>query len=130
MRSAGAAITLGLLLAGSAAASAQIFTPQTLDRYFRVEWQLTRNRTGPTIDGYVYNQAVQAAERMRLQIDRLDASGGVVGHSTVWVLGDIPKNGRAYFRASVPEATSYRVQVLAFDWNCSDGGGCSRRLPG
>ena len=121
MRSAVAAITFGLLLAG--AASAQIFATETLDRYFHAEWQLTRNRTGQTIDGYVYNQAVQAAERMRLQIDRLDTSGGGVGHSTVWVLGDIPKNGRAYFRASVPEAASYCVQRLAFDWNCSDGGG-------
>jgi hypothetical protein len=121
MRSAAAAITVGLLLAG--AASGEIFAPETLDRYFRVEWQVTRNRTGPMIEGYVYNQAVQAAERIRLQIDRLDASGGGAGHSTVWVLGDIPKNGRAYFRASVPEAASYRVQVLTFDWNCSDGGG-------
>jgi hypothetical protein len=40
---------------------------------------------------------------------------------TAITLGDIPKNGRTYFRASVPEAASYRVQVLAFDWNCSDG---------
>jgi hypothetical protein len=123
MRSAVAAITLGLLLAGALAASAQTFAPQTLDRYFHIEWQLTRNRTGPTIEGYVYNQAVQAAERMRLQIYRLDAAGGVVGHSTVWLLGDVPKNSRAYFRAAVPEASSYRVEVLAFDWNCSDGGG-------
>ena len=116
-------MTLGLLLVGAAAASGQIVAAETLDRYFRIEWQLTRARTGPTIEGYVYNQAVQAAERMRLQIDRLDATGAVVGHSTVWLLGDIPKNSRGYFRASVPEAARYRVQVLAFDWNCSDGGG-------
>jgi hypothetical protein len=122
MRSAVAAITLGLLLAGAAAAPGQIFAPQTLDRYFRVEWQLSRNRTGPRIEGYVYNQAAQAAERLRLQIDRLDASGAVVGHSTVWVLGDIPTNNRAYFAASVPEAASYRVQVLSFDWTCSGSG--------
>ena len=121
VRRAGAAIAVGLLLAGSAAA--QTFSPQTFDRYFRIEWQRSGRRTGPTIEGYVYNQAVQAAERMRLQIDCLDASGGVVGHSTVWLLGDIPKNGRAFFRATVPEAASYRVPMLAFDWNCSDGGG-------
>lgn len=120
---AAAAITLGIVLAGPVAASGQIFAPQTFEQYFRVEWQVTRNRTHPVIEGYVYNQAVQAAERMLLQVDRLDASGGGVGHSTVRLLGDIPKNGRGYFRASVPEAASYRVQVLAFDWNCSDGGG-------
>lgn len=122
MRSAVVVITLGLLLAGAGAASGQIFAPQSLERYFRVEWQVTRNRTGPRIEGYVYNQAAQAAERLQLQIERLDASGGVVGHSTVWVLGDIPTNSRGYFRASVPEAASYRVQVLSFDWTCSGSG--------
>ena len=53
---------------------------------------------------------------MRLQIERLDTSGKVVGSSTVWVLGSIAMDGRAYFGVSVPDATSYRVQVLSFDW--------------
>jgi hypothetical protein len=35
---------------------------------------------------------------MRLQIERLDTSGAVVGSSTVWVLGGVPVDGRAYFR--------------------------------
>src|SRR2546426_9230460 len=56
------------------------------------------------------------AGRMRLQIDRLDASGKVAGSSTVWVLGQIRMDSRAFFSASVPEAASYRVQVLSFDW--------------
>jgi len=51
---------------------------------------------------------------MRLQIERLDASGNVVGSSTV--------DGRASFSASVPDATSYRLQVLSFDWTCGGGG--------
>ena len=42
---------------------------------------------------------------MRLQIERLDASGRVVGSSAVWVLGRVPMDGRAYFLASVPDAT-------------------------
>jgi len=46
-------------------ASAQIFVPQSLDRYFRIEWQVTRDRKGPAIEGYVYNTAAQTAERMR-----------------------------------------------------------------
>lgn len=60
---------------------------------------------------------------MRLQIERLDASGQVIGDSTVWVLGGVPKDGRAYFGAPVPEAASYRVQVLSFDWTCDGGAG-------
>lgn len=116
------ALTLAALLAGAAPAGAQIYAPQTLERYFRLEWQVTRERKGPAIWGYVYNNGAQSAARMRLQIERLDASGAVVGSSTVWVLGDVPMGNRAYFRASVPEAASYRVQVLSFDWAGGGGG--------
>src|SRR2546426_12744584 len=65
---------------------------------------------------------MRTADRMRLQIERLDASGKVVGSSAVWVFGKVRPDGRAYFSASVPEAASYRVRVLSFDWK-SDGGG-------
>ena len=65
----------------------------------------------------------QNAERLQLQIDRLDSSGSIVGRSTVWVLGEVPKNNRAYFGASVSEAASYRVHVLSFDWTCNGSGG-------
>jgi hypothetical protein len=115
MRRRIAALTVTALLTGAAGISAQIYAPQTLERYFRLEWQVTRGRKGPAIDGYVYNNGMQTADRMILQIEGLDASGKVVGNSTVWVLGGVPRGGRAYFGASVPEATSYRVQVLSFD---------------
>ncbi len=122
MRRRIAALTVTALLTGAAGISAQIYAPQSLERYFRLEWQVTRGRKGPAIDGYVYNNAMQTADRMTLQIEGLDASGKVVGISTVWVLGGVPKGGRAYFGASVPEATSYRVQVLSFDWTGGGGG--------
>ena len=105
-----------LLFTGGAPAAAQIYAPQTLERYFRLEWEVTRGRKGPAIEGYVYNNGPRSVEHMRLQIERLDTSGKVVGSSTVWVLGSIPMDGRAYFGVSVPDATSYRVQVLSFDW--------------
>ena len=41
---------------------------------------------------------MRTADRMRLQIERLDTAGAVVGSSTVWVLGGVPVDGRAYFR--------------------------------
>ncbi len=88
-----AALTMAALLTGAAGVSAQIYAPQTLERYFRLEWDVTRGRKGPVVEGYVYN--------------------------TGWV----PMDGRAYFRASVSDAASYRVQVLTFDWVRSGGGG-------
>jgi len=123
VRRAVTALTVGLLLAGAVAASAQIFVVQSLERYFRVEWRVTRDRKGPAVEGYVYNTAGRTAERMRLQIDRVDASGSVVGNAIIWLPGDVRRNDRAFFSSSVPEWASYRVQVLSFDWACDGGGG-------
>ena len=117
------ALTVAALLTAAPGVSAQLYAPQSLERYFRLEWEVTRGRKGPAIEGYVYNQAVWTAGRMRLQIDRLDASGKVVGSSTVWVLGQVRTDSRAFFTASVPEAASYRVQVLSFDWSGRGGQG-------
>jgi len=117
------ALTVGLLLAGAVGASAQIFVAQSLERYFRVEWRVTRDRRGQAVEGYVYNTAGRTAERMRLQIDRVDASGSVIGNSIIWLPGDLHRNDRAFFSSSVPESASYRVQVLSFDWACDGGGG-------
>jgi len=111
------------LLASVVGASAQIFAAQSLARYFRVEWRVTRDRKGPAVEGYVYNTAGRTAERMRLQIDRVDASGSVIGNSIIWLPGDVHRNDRAFFSSSVPESASYRVQVLSFDWACDGGGG-------
>ena len=124
MRHAIAWLTVALSLAGAVSASAQMmYAPQSIERYFRVEWQVTRDRKGPAVEGYVYNTAYQTAQQIRLQIQRVDASGSVVGNSTIWLPGDVSMNDRAYFNASVPEAASYRVQVLSFDWACQGGGG-------
>ena len=124
MRHAIAWLTVAPSLAGAVSASAQmIYVPQSIERYFRVEWQVTRDRKGPAVEGYVYNTAYQTAQQIRLQIQRVDASGSVVGNSTIWLPGDVSMNDRAYFNASVPEAASYRVQVLSFDWACQGGGG-------
>ena len=118
-----AGLIVAALLAGAAGVSAQIYAPQSLERDFRIEWQVTRGRKGPTIDGYVYNTARRAAEHMSLKVERLDGAGKVVGSSTVAVLGTVPMDGRAYFSASVADAPSYRVQALSFDWTCGGGGG-------
>jgi hypothetical protein len=121
------AIVIGLavtsLLAGAIPGRAQpIYAPETTDRYFKVEFQVTQKRKGPAVEGYVYNRGRQAAQRVRLQIERVDAAGAVVGSSSIWIPGEVPMESRAFFSASVPGAASYRVQVVSFDWTCQGGG--------
>jgi len=116
-------LAVAVVLAGSVPGRAQtLYVPETTDRYFQVEFQVTQNRRGPAVEGYVYNRARQTAQRVRLQIQRVDAEGAVVGSSTIWVPGEVPMESRAFFSAAVPDAASYRVQVLSFDWTCQRGG--------
>jgi len=122
MRTTIAALALATLLAGAGQAVGQ---DGASDRYFRIDWQVAGSRNGPAIDGYVHNLGLRDAERIRLRIERLDAGGAVVGSSSVWVLSTAPVNGRAYFKAAVPAAASYRVSVSTFEWSCGGGGGGS-----
>ena len=105
-------------LLGAGHAAALNYAQETLDRYFRIEFQVASSGARPVVSGYVYNlNPGMPAERMQLSIESLDASGTVVGKSSTWVLGNVPAGNRAYFTAAaaVP-AASYRVQVLSFDW--------------
>src|SRR3989442_373338 len=72
------AFTVAALLTGAAGVSAQIYAPQSVERYFRLEGEATRGRKGPAVEGYVYNAGPRNAEHMRLQIERLAVSGKVV----------------------------------------------------
>src|SRR5207245_10683383 len=118
-------LTSGLLLASAAPGRAQtIYAPETTDRYFQVEFDVTRNRKGPAVEGYVYNRGRTAAQRVRLQIQRDDAAGSVVRTSTPWVHGDAPMDARAFFSASVPEPARSRVTVVPYDWACPGGRRC------
>ncbi len=115
-------VTVALMAAGNAAAAN--YAQETLDRYFRIEFQVTTNSPRPVISGYIYNMnGAPPADRMRLSIERLDAAGHVIGSSSTWVLGGVPAGNRAYFSAQVEPAASYRVQVLSFDWAGRGGGG-------
>ena len=108
-------VVVVLIAAGSAAAAN--YAQETLDRYFRIEFQVTAASPRPVISGYIYNMnGGLPADRMRLSIERLDAAGQVIGSSSTWVHGGVPAGSRAYFSAPVEPAASYRVQVLSFDW--------------
>jgi hypothetical protein len=117
-----AALAIALIGLGAAPAPAQIYSPQSVERDFKLEWQATRDRKGPAIEGYLYNTSRQTAQRVRLEIARLDAGGNVVGAAAIWLPGEVQKGDRAYFRTAVSDAASYRVQILSFDWACEGNG--------
>ena len=122
MSSFGIALLISLLLASTALAGPN-YAPGSLDRYFRIEWQTTPGARGPVLEGYVHNDAHLMADRVRLGIEMLDASGNVVGSTTTWVLGGVPPGNRTWFQTRVPPAARYQVEVLSFDWIGRGGGG-------
>jgi hypothetical protein len=93
------------------AGAAELYAPETLDRYFQLEW----SRAGKNVNGYVYNAGNRRAAHMILLVEGLDGSGKTVTKTTTWVR-DVPPNNRAYFEVAVPTAAAYRVSVQSFDW--------------
>lgn len=108
----GAAPALTAMVASAGNAPGQNYAPDSLDRYFRFEWQ----RSGRKISGYVYNTSNRRAARMQLLVEGVDRSGKIVAKTTTWVAGGVPPNNRAFFEVSVPDAASYRLSVLSFEW--------------
>jgi len=117
-----ALVLVSLVLMAMGSAVAANYAQETLDRYFRIEFQATPRPPRSVISGYVYNQNPGlSAERMQLAIEGLDASGNVIGTSTTWVLGGVPPGNRGYFTTQVAPAASYRVQVQSFEWSGRGG---------
>src|SRR5258705_12769852 len=98
------------VLRGAGRVWAQLYSPETIEQDFRVEWQVGHNRKGPTGDGDVDNKAMRAAEHMRLKIDQLDAAGKVVGSTTAGGLGTVPMGGPAHFPPAGPPPPSHPGQ--------------------
>jgi hypothetical protein len=111
-----AVVAVGFAPGLAVRAPAQNYAQESHDRYFRIEWQVTRDSRGQHVSGYVYNLYHQGTDRVQLRVDRLDASGAVTGTSGAWVAGGVPADNRAYFDVLVPDAPAYRVQVTSFDW--------------
>jgi hypothetical protein len=122
MRSVGLTLLAFLLLVAPTTAGPN-YAPGSLDRYFTLEWEATPGPRGTVLEGYIYNHAHMMADRMRLSIEMLDASGRVTGTTATWVLGGVPPGNRTWFSTRVPPATAYRVEVLSFDWIGRGGAG-------
>ena len=123
MRGVCLALVLAVVVSiATGSAAAANYVQESLDRYFRIEYQVEPSAAPPAVSGYVYNMHPGLpADRMQLAFEALDASGKVVGTSSTWILGGVPAGNRGYFSAPVAPAASYRVQVLFVDWG--KGGG-------
>jgi hypothetical protein len=118
------AIAMVALVTSSNAAASTTYAQESLDRYFRFEYDVTPSATRPVVSGYVYNMSPGVpVERMQVSVDSLDGSGNVVGTTSTWVLGGVPPGNRGYFSLRAVPAASYRVQVLFFDWGSRGGSG-------
>jgi hypothetical protein len=123
MRGIGAALGLVAILLTASSSAAAVYSQETLDQRFRIEFEVTPGQSRSVLSGYVYGlYSGLSASHMQLAIERLDAAGQVIGTSTTWVLGDVPPNNRAYFTTRVEPAASYRVRILSFDWVGRTGG--------
>src|SRR3989442_13141312 len=103
MRGARLALVLAavVLLATDSAVAAN-YAQETLDRYFRIEYQVAQSASHPVVSGYVYNlNPGNPAERMQLSLEGLDASDKAAGTSPTWALGTGPAANRAYFTTAV-----------------------------
>jgi hypothetical protein len=116
MRKMWTVMLLAPLLVVSTVVAGPVYSPESLDRYFRLDWAVSPTAAGPKVEGYVYNQTDMRAVNMRLNVDELDASGNVAGQTTTWVLGEVPPQSRSFFSARVHQAASYRVTVSTFGW--------------
>ena len=116
MRKIWTMMLLAPLLVVSMAAAGPLYSPESLARYFHLDWGVSSTPAGPKLEGYVYNQAEIPAINMRLNVEELDAAGNVASQTTAWVLGDVPPGSRTFFSTRVHPATSYRVTIASFGW--------------
>lgn len=110
------AVAAAAVILGAGTGWAQNFAAP-LDAHLSVEWEVGPAREGrATLSGYVHSSRGWHAQNARLQVEALDAAGEVVGKTVVYVNGQIPPFGRAYFTARVLAGATYRLTLLSVDW--------------
>jgi hypothetical protein len=129
VRSSVAAGMLVTLLVGCAPTQTQpsaslVSLSPSAQQWFRVDWKAAPDRNGERrLHGYIESVLPEAANRVQLLAQALDASGNVVGQRLEWLPEMIPALGRAYFEVpKMPPAAQYRVTVWSFD-RLKGGGG-------
>jgi hypothetical protein len=129
LRSIVAAGMLGGALVGCATTETQPSASVTslvpnAQEWFRTSWTVDPNGSGERrLHGYIESSLGEAATRVQLLAQALDASGNVIGQRVEWLPELIPAFGRAYFEVpKMPAAAQYRVTVWSFD-RLKGGGG-------
>jgi hypothetical protein len=107
----GMVATLSAMAPAIAPAPAAAQVRESPDPSFRLEW----SKEGRKVNGDVYNQTSRYAARMSLLVEGVDASGKVVAATPTWI-PDVPPNNRAYFQVAVPDAPSYRITIVSYNW--------------
>src|SRR4029450_13711398 len=73
---------VAFLLAVSMPATAQNYAPESLDRWFRLEWTAGAGAKGPQLSGYVYNTTNRRAPGQGV---RIGGGGGPQGAAVQWL---------------------------------------------
>src|SRR5207248_563000 len=95
------------------------------ERWFKLSWEATPEKQGDLrrLRGYVENTYGEAAGRVQLLGQALDASGAVVGQKISWLSGTVGGFGRVYFEIpNMPPADHYRVTVWTYERIQAPGG--------
>ena len=99
------------VLALSVPAQGQVSNGDGTDRWLKIDW--TAERT--MVSGRIYNQYGSAADKVKILVEALDASGRVMATRYEWIGGVIPALGNRYFAVSeLPAAEHYRVTVASY----------------
>ena len=87
------------------------------ERFFTITSETVQGAKGTRVEGYVTNEAGFKAQRVRILIDGLDASGQITGQSIAWIPRPGPgPSGRVYFDEAAPAGVRHRVSIFAYDW--------------
>jgi len=95
------------------------------ERWFKLSWDATPEKQGDLrrLRGYVENTYGEAAGRVQLLGQAVDASGAVVGQKISWLSGTVGGFGRVYFEIpNMPPADHYRVTVWTYERIQAPGG--------
>jgi hypothetical protein len=130
MRAIVTAVVLAVAAAGCAttdttpSATVTTLMPDS-ERWFRLSWETTPEKAGDLVRlrGWVENTYGEAAARVQLLGQALDASGALVGQKIVWLGPTIGGYGRVYFEIpNMPKADHYRVTVWSYERIQAPGG--------
>jgi hypothetical protein len=93
------------------------------EQFFTLDWEPGQYCGRATVEGHVANVYGIAADRVRLLVESLDASGQVTATTIGYVNGLVMPGTRVYFDVPVgQQAPSYRVSILSWDWRYAPSG--------